>query len=262
MANRPQDLTKIREQIARKVRELRTERRLTQQDLARRLGLSQGRLSELERGDGSFTAEQLLTLLSLFNVPATHFAPQQPKHEADLQNALARHGATHLRESTDVVPSERLEELATLVREALIGQSPRQIAALAPVLVRNSEEVSVLTARLLGSGLQRRWGWVIENTLTAVRQELPVLPRGPTHARVARSYRRAEVVLETALDWLQFQLGPQADSSAVDLIDPVAVTKRSLEELREGSSPISKRWGIITALQPRDFVSALKAARE
>lgn len=260
MANRPQELSKVREQIARKVRELRTDRRLTQQELARRLGVSQGRLSELERGEGSFTAEQLLALLSFFNVPATHFAPQPHKHEQDLQNALARHGAAHLRESTDLVPSERLEELATVVREALIGQAPRQVAALAPVLVRNSEELSVLTARFLGSGLERRWGWVIENTLVAVRQDLPALRRGPTHAHVARSYRRAEVVLETALEWLQFQLGPKLDSSMVELLDPVAVSKRTLDELRASSSPISKRWGIITALQPQDFAEALRDA--
>lgn len=257
MANLPQDLRKIREQIARKVRDLRRERHLTQQELAQRLGVSQGYLSQLERGDGSFTAEQLLAILSLFNVPATHFAPHVQKHELDLQNALARHGAGHLRESREVVPSERLEELATIVREALIGQSSRQVAALAPVLVSNSEDVSVLAVRLLGSGVERRLGWVIENTLAAVRQELPTVPRGP----IARSYRRAEVVLDAALESLRANLTREFRPSAgVDLLDPAVVTKRTLDELKENSSDISKRWGIVTALQPADFADALKDA--
>jgi hypothetical protein len=63
-------------------------------DLAKRRCVVEERLSELERGDGSFTAEQLLAILSFFNVPATYFAPQPSKHERDLQNALARLGAT------------------------------------------------------------------------------------------------------------------------------------------------------------------------
>ena len=55
-----QALEKTRLQVARKVRELRTRLNWTQIELARKLGLSQGRLSALERGTGSFTAEQLL----------------------------------------------------------------------------------------------------------------------------------------------------------------------------------------------------------
>ena len=39
-----------------------------QSRLARLLGLSQNRLSEIERGEGSFTAEQLIVLLKTFNL--------------------------------------------------------------------------------------------------------------------------------------------------------------------------------------------------
>jgi transcriptional regulator with XRE-family HTH domain len=67
---------KTKERIARKVRELRKQRRWTQAELARRLGLSQSRLSEIERGAGSFSAEQFLTILSLFNVYSTRFSRQ------------------------------------------------------------------------------------------------------------------------------------------------------------------------------------------
>jgi len=42
--------------------------------LAGQLGLEQSRLSEIERGDVSFTAEQFVAILKLFNVPPSHFA--------------------------------------------------------------------------------------------------------------------------------------------------------------------------------------------
>jgi len=249
--NRPQELEKAREQIARKVRELRTERKWTQQELARRLDLSQSRLSELERGDGSFTAEQLLEILALFNVPATHFATHAPNHDAELQNALARHGATHLRESTDVLPSEKLEELTTLVREVLISQSSRQLTALAPVLVSNAGVLGILTRRLAGSGLERRFGWVLENTLVALNEDLNRTPRG-----LGRQYRNALYSVETALSWLSEQVGQLAPGPP-DVLDPIA-SKRTRENVEAAASPISRHWGILTDVQPRDFTEALR----
>ena len=95
-------LEKDRAQVAQKVRELRRGRRWTQAELSRRLHLSQGRLSEVERGAGSFTAEQFLAILKLFNVPVSHFYHAAPDQASELQNALARLGALHLQESADV----------------------------------------------------------------------------------------------------------------------------------------------------------------
>src|SRR5271170_6249535 len=105
--NDKEELRKARSEIARNVRELRKERRWTQAELAKRLRLSQARLSEIEGGDGSFTAEQFLLLLKLFNVAANHFIPKQRNQASEIQNALARLGAIHLQESEDVLPSER-----------------------------------------------------------------------------------------------------------------------------------------------------------
>src|SRR5580658_8833730 len=99
--NNKAELRKSRSEVAKNARELRKERRWTQAELAKRLDLSQARLSEIEGGDGSFTAEQFLLLLKLFNVGASRFAPgagASPGHdrEAQIQNALARLGALHL----------------------------------------------------------------------------------------------------------------------------------------------------------------------
>lgn len=65
--------THLRSGIAGKIRALRWDRHWTQVELARKLGLSQGRYSEIERGQGSFTAEQFLEMLKLFQVPVSHF---------------------------------------------------------------------------------------------------------------------------------------------------------------------------------------------
>src|ERR1035438_2790437 len=88
-----QNLKKSRTSIARKVQDLRRARHWTQAELARLLHLSQSRLSEIEGGDGSFTAEQFLTILRLFNVAASEFVHEHADPTAELQNALARLGA-------------------------------------------------------------------------------------------------------------------------------------------------------------------------
>ena len=76
------DVDNIRLRAVAKVRELRTERRWTQAVLAEKLGLSPARLSEIERGGGSFTAEQFLEVLRLFNVNVDAFAgPQRVEDE-------------------------------------------------------------------------------------------------------------------------------------------------------------------------------------
>ena len=106
-------IEKAREKVALKVQELRKDRHWTQAELSRRLRLSQSRLSEIERGSGSFTAEQFLTILKLFNVTASEFAPEGQAQDSELQNALARFGAVHLHESSDVLQASDSAELAT-----------------------------------------------------------------------------------------------------------------------------------------------------
>ena len=90
----PTNLDKTRRHIVARVRELRAERRWTQAELGEKLGLSQARLSEIERGAGSFSAEQLVEILVQFNVRLEDLVGQQPGDDA-IQNALARLGALH-----------------------------------------------------------------------------------------------------------------------------------------------------------------------
>jgi len=250
-------IEKAREKVALKVQELRKGRRWTQAELSRRLRLSQSRLSEIERGSGSFTAEQFLTILKLFNVTASEFAPVPQGQDSELQNALARLGALHLQESSDVLPSERLSGASDVIREAIVGsESPRLVTALAPVLVGNIDHVNLkkLHLQLTEAGLGRRLAWLVENTLEAIRRELPGV--SPTPWR--RLYSRAQVVLGSFLDFVKVE---SDEEPAPDVLDASIRSKQTLAEVTASASAISRRWGIVTTLQPEDFVEALRSAR-
>lgn len=253
-------LDTTRAAIAQQVRALRKERHITQAELAAQLGLSQSRLSELEQGAGSFTAEQFVWLLQLFNVDLHRFVPKPTqRQDATLQNALARLGAAHLQESPDVLPSERLTEVGDVLREVLIAaESPRQIAALVPLLVANIRRFNLRQAWLqfVDTGLERRLAWLLENALEAIRREAQSgLPRN-----WLLQYRRTEVVLSLFLEPLKAESTRWA-SLSLDIMDPGIRSRKSVAEVAAASSDISKRWGIVTGLQPEDFVEALRAAR-
>ena len=253
----PDALTPTRRAIAAKVRALRKGRRWTQAELAERLDLSQGHLSELERGDGSFTAEQFLLILSIFNASLSQFAPPgEPDYAAVLQNALARLGALHLRESEHVLPSEQLEDVNQVVREALITGAPRMLSAVAPVLVRNIDKVNLrkLHAQLVDVGLELRLGWLLDNTLEALEAELT----SPLSRPWSQLYRRAVVVVQSFM--ADNNKRPKSRPGQ-DLLDGQIRTKKTLDEVKASRSPISRQWGIVTTLQPADFATALSSAR-
>jgi transcriptional regulator with XRE-family HTH domain len=249
-----------RQQIAAKVRELRESRRWTQKDLAGRLGLSQSRLSEIERGDGSFTAEQFLVLLRLFNVGASHFTTESGSPDLALQNVLARLGAAHLQESEDALPSEKLEDVHAAIREAVVNGAPRMVTALAPVFVRNAERLNLvkLYADLERAGLERRLGWSVANTLAAI--EL-IRVSGGESREWSRLISRAAVTLRRFLDFIGAESpGDGARHMAPDVLDANIRSRRSLDSVLHSRTVISKQWNIASALKVEDFLEALKAA--
>jgi transcriptional regulator with XRE-family HTH domain len=260
-AKQIKSLDNQRRRIAAKVRELRRSRKWTQAELSAQLHLSQNYLSEIERGSGSFTAEQFLLLLKLFNVPVSQFVSEPGDQDLRIQNALARLGAPHLQES-DVLPGEQLEEVHDVMREALVDGSARFVTALAPVLVRNVEHLNLikLHAELEKLGLERRLVWVVENTLTALGQ---LHKEAAARSREwAKLDRRAEVILQAFLEFVTAQ-GRLQESTELppDVLDAAIRSTRTLDEVRSSASDISKRWGIISSLQVKDFLQALKAAR-
>jgi hypothetical protein len=195
-------------------------------------------------------------LQRLFNVPASEFLPAAGSVEDALHNALARLGARHLLENSDVLPSDRLREVNDVVREVLAdASSPRMITALAPVVVANIERVNLtrLALDLSQAGLARRLFWLVDNILEAVIRELGA---SASPAR-ARQLRRAQLVLGTALD--ASTLRADTALSRLDKLDKIR-SRGTLLEVQRGMSASSKRWGILTSLQPDDFYDALRSA--
>ncbi|MBI5211634.1 MAG: helix-turn-helix transcriptional regulator [Elusimicrobia bacterium] len=255
------DTYKSRENIGNRVRALRRERRWTQQRLASLLGLSQGYLSQLERGRGSFSADQLLLILKHFNVPIDYFSPEKGQAGDQVQNALAREGATHLIES-ELIPSEKLKNAADAIREALVSaESARQIAAVAPILVSHAGQLNLtkLRTELAELGLENRLGWAIDNTLDAIQQESSqVLPR-----EWRLKYRRAALTIQLFFrPWAEFVRPPgPAEPPAQDVLDPDITSAETLQQVREELPHIARRWRIVTRIEVDDFVRALRAAR-
>jgi transcriptional regulator with XRE-family HTH domain len=255
-------LDQDRSQISKKIRQLRHERHWTQAQLAKLLGLSQNRLSELETGQGSFTAEQLIAILTYFNVPIDYFSSERKSKDSNgdqLQNALARFGASHLSE-LQTLPSDAVKDALAAIRETLVGtDSARQVAGIAPVIAKNIRNINLykLRAQLAEAGLERRLGWVLENTLEAIRRERKKeLPR-----EWALAYRQADILLEPILHtWKQESLLKYAKEPE-DLLDGDISSQETLDETRKDGSEISKRWRIITGFQVDDFARALEAAR-
>jgi transcriptional regulator with XRE-family HTH domain len=225
------------------------------------MGISQGRLSELERDQGSFYAEHLLLLMKLFNVPASEFEERAPTVSASLEQSLARHGATHAGDRDDVLPSERIGSVVQVVRETLASRDVATlVTALAPVLATHTEDVNFvhLYGELRALGLERRFAWVAENTLKALEAEIAVVP-----LRWSRVYRCSAIALER---FVTFVVENQPHASAnvakpmLDVLDKDIADRRKIEAIGAKRSDVSLRWDIVTALQPKDFATAIRAA--
>jgi len=255
------NLLNIRRIVSEKVRELRVQRKLTQKELAAQLGLSQSRLSEIEQGKGSFTAEQFIMILKIFNVPMGYFDIEPVEDSfAALQNALARLGAKNLVESSQLIPDERLEEISVAIREALLSSSPRLLTALGPVLIAKVERLHLehLFQGLKTTRLQRRLAWVVEN----VYEALGMILQRPFAREYRRRFRRTELLLSQLLDQAYDQLiedGDQSCGGAEDIVDRDIRSARTRQEVSASRSEVSRRWGILSALQPADFEAAIRA---
>lgn len=249
-----------RRRIAAKVRELRTSRRLTQRELAGVLGLSQNRLSEIERGGGSFSAEQLLLILRLFNVDVDTFDDSRSSTEGVLQNALIRFGADHLRQVRDAAASDRFRTAADTVAAVLLQPySERFLTSLAPVLLRSSEDLALpaLQADLVRAGRPHRLPWLVENTVLAIDG----LSSDSDHPRWRKRALRARLVLAEFLDHLPHPTEGTGSPSR-DALERDIRTKQTLEWTWDHASSVSRKWQIISAIQVDDFIDALRRARE
>jgi len=252
------ELETQRKHIAERVRELRRSRRWTQAELAKRLELSQSRLSEIETGHGSFTAEQLLRVLALFNVGVEEFVERRNDPQQELQNALARFGAKHLIESDRIVTTAAVTDLRDVVRDVLLDGSARLVTGLAPVLSAHARELNLeqLYVALERLGRGRRLAWVVDNTLEAV-QKLSRVPGAKTWQLLRLNI---EVPFKTFLVFVHHVERANPPPKSVDVLDATIRTEASRDAVRKSSSVIARRWNIVTALKVDDFVEALRGA--
>ncbi|HEY4178312.1 MAG TPA: helix-turn-helix transcriptional regulator [Kofleriaceae bacterium] len=247
-------LAKKRHTIAAKVRSLRQSRRWGQIELARQLGLSQSRLSEIERGKGSFSAEQLLLILSVFNVSIADFSDERTEPDQELHNALARLGAAHLHETENGLLSEKLSNASNVIREVLVSGSPRLVTGAAPVLLLNARDLNLRSIQndLRRLGYEHRLPWLLANTIRGLELTGQTLPR---------RFRSALSSLTLALNQIEATVSVPVGAS-VDVLDPTIRTQKTLEAVQRKSSRISLRWGIVSSLTPEDFVEPLRVALE
>lgn len=252
------DLEQVRLSIVGKMHALRLARGWTQAELAAKLGLSQARLSVIERGGGTISAEQLVALLSLGNLSLAELLPPA-NADAALQNALARLGARGLREHPDTLPSERVATARDAIREVLVvPDSPRLVVALAPVLVWNIDSLNLhaIHHELARLGLAHRLGWLAENVLAAL--EGRPRPPKPWALRV----RAARVELGS---YIEFARAARVEAlarhpAAPDRFDTDIASARTAAEVALRASDVSKAWGVVSRLQPSEFGEALDAA--
>ncbi len=237
------------------VRTLRVARRWTQAELAIHLGLSQSRLSQVERGQGTLSAEQLLRVMQLFHVGAEHFVDVS-EDASPVQAALARHGARQLLDDGTLIPSSLTEPLDIVWTVLRAPESARHLAALAPVLVENIDRIAMseLVARATTAARQARLGWLLESVHSVLVETRPVT------AKDRRRVRRAQLVLSTLLE--SGVLKPPAETVPLDLLDPDIRTRQTAEQVFSTASPEARRWRIVTRIRTEDFSQALEAARE
>ena len=252
----PKNITSIRGFIGKKVRNLRKGRGLSQGELGQILGLSQSTLSEIELGQGSLATEHFLQILRFFNVPVGHFDPAPGSSNGAIQNALAAHGASHLVEDPNLLPSENLTRVDSIIREALVaGENPRALTALAPVVINNIGQLNLpkLFAQFKAVNLENRYGWLIDNILGAITLSLrEALPR-----RQALALSKAAHLLQNHRDRI-YARNTEHDLLFEDYLGlPIASPKTKNEVLRTRSEA-AKAWNILTTIQVEDFAKAIK----
>jgi transcriptional regulator with XRE-family HTH domain len=237
-----------------KLRALRKERGLSQGGLASILGTSQSSLSEVELGNGSLSAEQLIEVLKFFNVPVSHFDPAPGDRGGALQKALAAHGAAHLAEDPSLLPSEGLLQVDAVIREALVsGENPRTLTALAPVIIHNVGRINLpkLFVQFKEFGLEGRYGWLVDNILAAIAM---VLEQAPPR-RQGLALTKAANLLQGHRDWILAKIDRNDFEDYLGL--PIASSRTKNDVLRNRSE-ISSTWNILTTIQVEDFAKAIQ----
>lgn len=205
---------------------VRKQRRWTQADAARRLGVSQPYLSLLESGRRCLSPALAQRLLQLYGLPATvlpprDFAPQETLEGGALAEELAAlgyPGFAYLR------PRHRPKNPAEVLLRALACQDlePRLTEALPWLLLRYGEGMDaawlVKQARL--HNLQNRLGFVVNLARRVAESHARFTNRAVFFRRLEEELERSRLAVEDTLceaslpqakhDWLVANRSPEA----------------------------------------------------
>jgi len=241
--------------LGKTARKLRRSLNWSTSQAAEKLGISYSRLTKIESGLDSVSGVELIAFLNIFNVGIDAFT-EDASDEQSIQNSLAQFGAFHFRRDPKVV----IKDKHSTPRQALAyvlhnSDSYRHITALAPVLVWSIDSLALpdVQHQLSESGLPNRLGWLVQNTLTVTERI-----NNPSR-EWRRKLLRSSVVLSGFLE----QQGPRIFTDVVseDILDLGIRSIRAANCAREDAHGFSRRWGILTQLQPEDFETALKNAQ-
>lgn len=250
------NISKVDLYIGAQLRKVREKNLLSQNEAALSLGISQSRLSKIERGQAKLYADELVRLVQQLNIPLELFFKELQGAEHDrLQNALAALGAKDLAESQDVLPSSRLLNATRLLSEILISApDTRQVAGLAPVVVANIRNLNlaVVWNEFRARGLERRLGWLLDNVREATVRELS--ENHEITLALRNTYRSASTILE---DFLNFHK-PHVENQPEDIVEVNPYSAAALEAAKSERSETSRRWGVLSRLRPEDFQEALR----
>lgn len=254
------DRDRLKQRIGPTVRSLRKRRHWTLAELARHLELSESRLSELERGAGSFSAEHLLVLFRLFQVgPEDFIEPDDTRDPVlgSLQTALAKFGAHHLVTDDASVIRREHDRPGDVVLDVLIRHpTARFVTALPPMLIVSLNEISFPAVQhaVVQAGVPYRWGWLLDQLLGAFE----ALAGSAGSVRWRRDSRRARTV---ATHFLPGVPRP-GDAVALDLLDPDLRSPSSVKAAMASASEIDRRWHVLSRLGTADFLSPIEVVRD
>lgn len=248
----------LQKQISQGIRAARLGRRLSQLELAKKLGISQSRLSEIEQGKGSITAEQFVILLQFFNLPISYFV-SNAKSEFDLrlQNALAYYGAKYLRKN-EVAIMESQDVNDVIIETLTSTNDSRLLTALAPIVVNQYHKINFdrIVHRMLEHRILNRFAWILDGTSYAINErfekttsflgrdlsskyDLALKRLNIWLTRLTRSYSTLwkTYILESSLE-------------QEDLLDMSLKKSDKCDDL-------ANKWRIITRIKKEDFYNAL-----
>ncbi len=249
--------------ISKNLKRIRLQRHISQADLADLLEVTQAHLSHIENRKAVLTAGQFLRILQHFNLSIDDFVPRVQIVEKDLQNVLARHGARHLFEDPAILPSQHLSRVVNAVSETLVdGHSPRLIVSLSSVIIENAEVhlMNKIRLNIHQAGLICRFGWFLDNTLEAITKIISDNALSLTDILKAK-FNRTRVVIKNQLS-LPVLAPPSLRQKAIDILEIEFNDEKTLSDIQRSVSALSKKWHIVSRIQPEHFEQAIRESYE